>query len=148
MIPFFCGQGPTCKRATKEAFETARNNLVSEYFLVGITEQFDDMVTILEKLIPSYFNGLSQKWATFGWVKISFLHKYKEFRSLISSTTSTSRKVRPSSAAMDVLTKRLEYEIELYSIALSRFYQIKRTLFLRNQLPSFMKELMAKATVH
>ena len=66
MIPFFCGQGPACKRATKEAFETARDNLLNEYFFVGITEQFDDVVTMLEKLIPSYFSGLSQKWLALG----------------------------------------------------------------------------------
>ena len=49
---------------------------------------------------------------------------------------------------MDVLTKRLEYEVELYNIALSRFFQVKRALLLRNQLPSFMNELMRKVTVH
>ena len=66
MIPFFCGQEKLCRKGTKESFEIARDNLVNEYAFIGITEHFEDVITILEKLVPSFFGGLSQKWMDFG----------------------------------------------------------------------------------
>lgn len=85
MIPFFCGQGtsftvvglpkirmitrttdPACQRADLYAFEMALKNMLKYYFLVGITEQFDDVVTLLERLIPYYFTGLTGNWKVLG----------------------------------------------------------------------------------
>ena len=40
--------------------------MVNSYGFVGITEQFDDVITVLEKLIPSFFDGLSNKWLDMG----------------------------------------------------------------------------------
>ena len=40
--------------------------MVKNYGFVGITEQFDDVITVLEKLIPSFFDGLSEKWSDLG----------------------------------------------------------------------------------
>ena len=58
----------------------------------------------------------------------------------MTKRTSTVNKTRPSSDAMNVLTNNLEFEMELYNIALQRFYQIKRSLLLENQIPSFLQK--------
>ena len=57
---------PPCRQADQYAFERAQKNMLEYYFLVGITEQFEDMVTLLENLIPFYFNGLTQSWKELG----------------------------------------------------------------------------------
>ena len=66
MIPFFCGQGPTCKKATEGAYERAKQNMLESYYFIGITEQFDDTVAIMERLVPVYFRGLTHKWKLLG----------------------------------------------------------------------------------
>ena len=90
MLPFFCGQGPDCKQPTVETFLKAKFNLETNYLglfsvtiqlmlknpnswsnklhrkpekVVGITEQFDDFIAVLDAIFPGYFNGLISAWA-------------------------------------------------------------------------------------
>lgn len=52
-IPFFCGHAAECwEPGSKWALEQAKHNLVNEYFLVGVTEQMEDFVDLLEKSLP------------------------------------------------------------------------------------------------
>lgn len=52
-IPFFCGQAAECwEPGSKWALEQAKRNLVNEYFLVGVTEQMDDFIDLLERSLP------------------------------------------------------------------------------------------------
>ena len=40
----------------------AITKLEKHYLIVGITEQIDDFVTVLEKVFPTYFKGLNHVW--------------------------------------------------------------------------------------
>lgn len=54
-IPFFCGHAAECwEPGSLWALEEAKRNLANEYFLVGITEQMEEFIDILELSLPRY----------------------------------------------------------------------------------------------
>lgn len=40
--------------------EQAKHNLVTKYFLVGVTEEVESFIEILESTLPSFFRGASK----------------------------------------------------------------------------------------
>ncbi|TGZ62915.1 hypothetical protein CRM22_007170 [Opisthorchis felineus] len=57
-VPFFCGHAAYCRiPGNPEALETAKRRVTEDYLLVGLTEEFDEFVTLLEKLLPRFFQG-------------------------------------------------------------------------------------------
>jgi len=64
-IPFFCGHASECWRpGSKWALEQAKTNLVSHYLVVGLTEEMEQFVTVLEAVIPRLFSGATQHYLT------------------------------------------------------------------------------------
>lgn len=52
-IPFFCGHSAECwKPGSQWALEQAKFNLVNNYFLVGVTEEMEDFIYLLELSLP------------------------------------------------------------------------------------------------
>ena len=39
------------------AYEQAKSNLINKYLLVGVTEQLEEFVAVLEATLPMYFKG-------------------------------------------------------------------------------------------
>lgn len=57
-VPFFCGQYAECfVPGSQWALDQAKRNLVSEYFLVGLTEELESFVEMLEISLPRFFEG-------------------------------------------------------------------------------------------
>jgi len=57
-IPFFCGQHPDCWiPGNVWALEKAKANLLEKYMVVGVTEQMEEFIAVLEATIPSFFKG-------------------------------------------------------------------------------------------
>lgn len=60
---FFCGNSATCKgesrgfEAKGAAAEIAKKRILRDYFLVGILEQFEDTLSLFQKLLPQFFTG-------------------------------------------------------------------------------------------
>ena len=50
----------------KKAAEAAKINVIKSYFVIGILEQFEDTLTLFEKLMPKYFTGIKTIWKTDG----------------------------------------------------------------------------------
>lgn len=48
------------------ALEQAKYNLVNEYMLVGVTEELEDFVMMLEAALPRFFRGASELYRTGG----------------------------------------------------------------------------------
>lgn len=54
-----------CRNAGSQwALEQAKYNLVHEYLLVGVTEELEDFIRILEAALPEFFKGATQLYRT------------------------------------------------------------------------------------
>ena len=40
----------------------AKFNLINNYLVVGLTEELGDFVTVLEVILPRFFNGATDKY--------------------------------------------------------------------------------------
>nr|XP_014349730.1 PREDICTED: uronyl 2-sulfotransferase-like [Latimeria chalumnae] len=58
VIPFFCGQHPKCREPGLWALERAKQNVNENFLLVGILEELEDVLLILERLLPHYFKDV------------------------------------------------------------------------------------------
>lgn len=54
-----------CRNAgSRWALEQAKYNLVNEYLLVGVTEELEDFIMILEAALPRFFKGATELYRT------------------------------------------------------------------------------------
>ena len=83
-IPYMCGNSDLCRALQidqktkgherwKKAAEAAKVNVIKSYFVIGILEQFEDTLTLFEKLMPKYFTGIKTIWKTDGEYRIKSL---------------------------------------------------------------------------
>lgn len=64
-IPFFCGHHSECWTAgSRWALERAKSNLLDRYLLVGVTEELEDFIMILEAALPRFFKGATELYRT------------------------------------------------------------------------------------
>lgn len=54
------------------ALEQAKYNLVNEYLLVGVTEELEDFIMMLEAALPRFFRGATDLYRTGNTVLDSF----------------------------------------------------------------------------
>ena len=55
-IPFFCGQASPCwEEGSNWALQQAKYNLLNEYFLVGLNEQMEKFIQLLDTQLPHIF---------------------------------------------------------------------------------------------
>ncbi|TMW51809.1 hypothetical protein DOY81_003108 [Sarcophaga bullata] len=128
-IPFFCGHAAECwEPGSQWALEQAKQNLVNEYFLVGVTEQMEDFVDLLEKSLPRMFQGFTEYYR----------HSNK------SHLRHTTYKKLPSDETVAIIMKSKiwQMETELYNFALAQFEFNKRRLIQpdKKQIQKFMYE--------
>ena len=46
------------------AMDQAKYNLINEYFLVGVTEELEDFIMLLEAALPRFFRGAAELYRT------------------------------------------------------------------------------------
>ena len=44
--------------------DQAKSNLINEYFLVGVTEELEDFIMLLEAALPRFFRGATDLYRT------------------------------------------------------------------------------------
>ena len=45
------------ENSRKEGFEMSKSNLMKKFFVVGIMEQYNDTMALLNHLMPTFFKG-------------------------------------------------------------------------------------------
>ncbi|XP_013110004.2 heparin sulfate O-sulfotransferase [Stomoxys calcitrans] len=128
-IPFFCGHAAECwEPGSQWALDMAKTNLVNKYFLVGVTEQMEDFVDLLERSLPRMFHGFREYYQ----------HSNK------SNLRNTLNKRPPSESTVAAImeSKIWKMETELYEFALAQFEFTKRKLMQpdKKQIQRFMYE--------
>ncbi|XP_055387353.1 heparin sulfate O-sulfotransferase isoform X2 [Condylostylus longicornis] len=128
-IPFFCGHASECWEPGSEwALNQAKHNLVNEYFLVGVTEEMESFIDLLEKSLPRIFKGFTE-------------HYLNSNKSHLRQTTS---KIEPTQETVEKImgSKIWKMENELYEFALEQFEFNRKKLTIpdKNKPQSFMYE--------
>ncbi|XP_038661201.1 uronyl 2-sulfotransferase a isoform X2 [Scyliorhinus canicula] len=118
IIPYFCGQHPKCRDPGEWALQKAKENLNENYLLVGILEELEDVLLLLERLLPHYFKDASA------------VYHSAEYRKLGNGTITVKKQV-PSPEALKVLYQRMRYEYNFYNYVKDEFHLLKRKFGLK-----------------
>lgn len=62
-IYYFCGFDPVCtESSSKTRMDLAKRHISDNYLLIGMTEDFENTLKLLEIMIPQYFKGAEAAW--------------------------------------------------------------------------------------
>ncbi|GFS46962.1 heparan sulfate 2-O-sulfotransferase 1 [Trichonephila inaurata madagascariensis] len=119
-VPFFCGHHAECWIPGSEwALAQAKRNLAEHFLLVGVTEELQDFIALLEAALPRYFRG-----ATNLFVEGKKSHLRKTFNKTYPS---------PDTVAKIQASRIWQMENKFYEFVLQQFHFIrKRTLTVRD----------------
>lgn len=56
------------------ALEQAKYNLVNKYLLVGVTEELEDFIMVLEAALPRFFKGATELYKTGNTTSVSTIN--------------------------------------------------------------------------
>eukprot|EP00736_Rhodelphis_marinus_P000976 Rmarinus@m.28953 len=56
-LRYLCGTDPSCFDGSREGLERAKDNVRRHYPVVGVLDQLDDTVWLLQRVLPGYFDG-------------------------------------------------------------------------------------------
>ncbi|CAG5094363.1 Oidioi.mRNA.OKI2018_I69.XSR.g13488.t1.cds [Oikopleura dioica] len=128
--PLFLRQLPNLQgesrgyEAKAAAAEIAKKRILRDYFIVGILEQFEDTLSLFQKLLPQYFKGAREAARS-------------EFAKIAMNTTRTLDKKHMSTAAKEFLMKGpLSHEMDLYVFARALFNEKLRLAGLQAENPT------------
>lgn len=111
MTRYFCGHSDLCAANPDQSIEIAKRNIENEFLFVGLTEEFDNSLMLLEKILPNFFSGAHKAWKV---LKKNEKHAF-----------STVHKEKLSTEAESVLRKKLWADYELYRFVERRFRDAK-----------------------
>jgi len=115
-IPFFCGHAQECwEPGNQWALEMAKFNLVNNYLAVGVTEELEDFVAVLEAALPRFFTGATEMYRS---GRKSHLRK-------------THNKIPPSQESVAKIEESevWKMEHEFYEFAKEQFHFLKKRTF-------------------
>ncbi|XP_056337678.1 uronyl 2-sulfotransferase a isoform X2 [Danio aesculapii] len=134
IVPYFCGQHPQCREPGMWAVERAKQNVIENFLLVGILEELEDVLLLLERLLPHYFSDVLTIYKSPAFWKMGNL-------------TGTVKKHMPTIEALQVLYQRMKYEYDFYNFVRDQFHLIKKKIGLKSSSqnsahePDFLREL-------
>ncbi|XP_061900612.1 uronyl 2-sulfotransferase a isoform X2 [Entelurus aequoreus] len=134
LIPYFCGQHTKCREPGPWALERAKQNVLEQFLLVGILEELEDVLLLLERLLPHYFTGVLN------------IYKSPDHKKS-GNMTGTIRKHTPTLEALQVLYQRMSYEYDFYNFVRDQFHLMKKKIGLKSVArpqaysPDFLREL-------
>ncbi|XP_028415482.1 uronyl 2-sulfotransferase-like [Dendronephthya gigantea] len=116
IVPFFCGHSKACRTPTVWALEQAKKN-VEKYLVVGILEEYEDFIKVLEKLLPNFFKGAYRESKT--------PDPNIPQKSVLSLTR---KKQKPSEKVIAISRGNMKLEYDFYDFVKKRFHQLKHSL--------------------
>ncbi|MBN3311123.1 UST sulfotransferase, partial [Amia calva] len=119
IIPYFCGQHPKCREPGLWALERAKQNVIENFLLVGILEELEDVLLLLERLLPHFFTDVLS------------IYKSPDYRKM-GNLTGTVRKITPTMEALKVLYHRMKHEYDFYNFIRDQFHLMKRKIGLKS----------------
>ncbi|XP_077076215.1 uronyl 2-sulfotransferase a isoform X3 [Siphateles boraxobius] len=134
IVPYFCGQHPQCREPGVWALERAKQNVIENFLLVGILEELEDVLLLLERLLPHYFSDVLS------------IYKSPTFWKM-GNLTGTVKKHMPTIEALQVLYQRMKYEYNFYNFIRDQFHLTKKKIGLKSTSqnsahePDFLREL-------
>lgn len=117
IVPYFCGHEAFCRSPSELALRQAKINVLTSYLVVGVTEELEDFLSVLEKLLPQFFEGVVDIYKT----------PDDDLNSKMT-TTKTLRKKGPSPEVQEIMKKHLELEYDFYNFVKQRFQRLKAEL--------------------
>ncbi|XP_041461758.1 uronyl 2-sulfotransferase-like, partial [Lytechinus variegatus] len=128
IIPFFCGHDPRCRIPGEWALKRAIENVKKHYVAVGILEELQDSLQVLEKVLPNMFKGALD----------SFLRFEQIAQSNKSSVGVTKYKQKPSAkTALYVRNVLMKYEYQFYNWIKDRLHQQMTNLGIKSYRKSY-----------
>lgn len=114
-VQYFCGSEELCGNPCQLAVEKAKENIEKYFAFVGIIEELDNSLEVLEQIMPKFFRN-ARKVAHDG--------------SSIQNDTFTLKKIHPSEASAKYLRTQtsIKFEVDLYNWITSRFWKIRSQL--------------------
>ena len=99
------------------AIEITKVNILKEFLLIGILEEFDDTIILFEELLPDFFRGGSEIWK-----KRKTHEKFRNYANVLTAET------------RDIISKgTLKHELDIYFMMKALFNHRKSTI-LENQI--------------
>ncbi|GIY13513.1 heparan sulfate 2-O-sulfotransferase 1 [Caerostris darwini] len=119
-VPFFCGHHAECWIPGSEwALAQAKRNLAEHYLLVGVTEELQDFIALLEAALPRFFKGATNLFAE---------GKKSHLRKTFNKTYPS-----PDTVAKIQASRIWQMENEFYDFVVQQFHFIrKRTLTVKD----------------
>ncbi|XP_041480715.1 uronyl 2-sulfotransferase-like [Lytechinus variegatus] len=112
-IRTFCGYERKCISSPEYALEQAKRNL-DKFLVVGIVEEYESSLRVLERLLPSMFKGA--------------MHEYQSNKAQFSSVSKTAFKKMPTTKTVEIMKDRMKLDYEFYDYVKERFHRLKRHL--------------------
>ncbi|XP_072016738.1 uronyl 2-sulfotransferase-like [Amphiura filiformis] len=114
-ISYFCGIHPGCSEPSQWSLEQAKKHIEEKYLLIGIIEDFESTIKVLERLAPDLFNGI--------------VAEYKKPITDDKTTTTKSHKgPLPSKKVRAIMMTKLDLEYQLYNFVKNKLERLKNTL--------------------
>lgn len=110
LTEFFCGQDKGCTGFnTEEAMQKAKENVEKHYSVVGILEEINMTLTVLEHYVPRFFKGAKRI--------------YWEGMNKFSKVNKNIYKPKVDSKTKDIVRRNFTREIEFYNFCKDRLYK-------------------------
>jgi len=109
MTGFFCGMEEDCSAFNSEvAMQKAKQNVEKYYAVVGVLEEMNKTLAVLEAYIPRFFTGAAEIY-----------HEEKR----LSAVNKNSYKPPVAEYVKDIVRKNFTHEIEFYEFCKQRLHQ-------------------------
>ncbi|XP_047502533.1 heparan sulfate 2-O-sulfotransferase 1-like [Penaeus chinensis] len=111
-IPFLCGQHDYClKHGNLWALQKAKFHAEYEYSVIGLVEHWNTTLAVLEHFLPSFFQGVQQRYWEAGFQDKRTVNK-------------NPKKYKPvSETVLKILKDKMALEYELYEFLKQRLHQ-------------------------